>query len=252
MDLPFPRVRPRPETLSNRGCCFSDEDLEQVLRTADDHLRWRDFEAIFPVSGCAGEYDEQLYFVPLAFAHLAANAMDGREYASGFVQFFERNADLIGRDELRDPAEQAFAALLAGWTATFEVVHYDAAASAKKGWTIPYLDGVERSLAVTELLELLFERPTLEHVGETAVLRLLEAGAPETSAAWFLELARAMNEGSLYLPDNVSARAVRALLSDPLVLSGQYERIRDSLVAAEPSPTYWRDVLVAIGLTAPA
>lgn len=231
MDLPFPRVRPRPETLSNRGCCIADEDLEQVLRTADADLSWREFQEIFPVSGCAGEYDEQLYFVPLAFAHLAATPTETGDFALGFVHFFERNADRLDRDHLREAAEQAFADLLAGWTATFDV---------------------ERSPAVTELLELLFERPALEHVGEAAVLRLLEAGAPETSAAWFLELARAMNEGGLYLPDNVSARAVRALLSDPLVLAAQYKRIRDSLVAAEPSPSYWRDVLVAIGLTAPA
>lgn len=254
----FPRVRRKPAEFTNQHCCFSDEQLFAILRKPDEDLQWSDFRALFPISACAGGYDEQLYFVPVAIEHLAREPMDGREYVSGFIEFFARNAAALERDGLAVPARDAVASLLSRWTSSFRVTHFDQRACEQNGWSLCYLDIVESCEAVRELLELLLGQAFFAETAEGAVRALVAPESSDENVAWFLEIARAVHERSVNflasvkrrkVPDlETSARRVQDLLTDPAVLQRQFERIRPTVVSREPSPTYWRDVFFAIGL----
>jgi len=229
----FPTVVRRPGKLSNRNCCSSDDELAAIIRKRDDELAWADFGEISPVSNCTATYEEQLYFVPLAFAHQAGHPTDALEYMSGFVQFFIRNADVLERGNLLVPARSEFDILLRTWTRDFRVVHFDRDACARKGWSIEYDDFVENSQAITELLERLLAHESFGIVSEEFV-RGLASDASAVAAAWFLEIARA-------------ASRVQALLTDPSTLESRFASVTTNRALAEQSPTYWNDLALALG-----
>lgn len=222
-------------------------------------LTWNDFAAIFSISNCAATYQEQLYFVPFAFAHQTGYPIDGLEYVSGFVEFFIRNTDTLERADLLVPAQSEFAALLRTWTRSFRVTHFDRAACARKGWSIEYNDLVENSQAVTELLERLLAHDSLASVSEAFVRRTASDTSTVGEAAWFLEIARAVQDCSVdfFVPGATertswsSERAeyrVQSLLTDSFILEHQFSRASIEAGIVEQSPTYWKDLATALGL----
>lgn len=251
----FPKATPRPAKLSNRRCCYSDAQLAGILRKSDDELTWNDFEALFPVSDCTATYKEQLFFVHLAFAHQAKCPRDGGEYIAGFIQFFIRNAELLQRADLLVSARNEFSHLLKQWAQEFRIKHFDRAACEQKGWSIEYLDLVENSEAITELLGRLLAHEALATVSEAFVRDLAAETANADTAAWFLEIARAAQERSVHFfvhcgnhesIDHPASR-VKSLLTDASTLSRQFLCAFSDLAIVEQSPTYWEDLVASLG-----
>jgi len=128
----FPKL-PRPHRLSNRNCCYSDEDVAAIDAKDIDALDWRDFEAIFALSGCTAEYRQQLYYLPLALRHMKHRPGEGNEFVAGLVHFIATYRDRLLGDGFFEGALSELGACFQLWTAEFKVVHFDAVACAAKG-----------------------------------------------------------------------------------------------------------------------
>ena len=60
---------PRPEKFSDPGGDFSEEELENLIRKSDNDLTETDLMCIFQGALPAGEYQEVMYFLPIALRH---------------------------------------------------------------------------------------------------------------------------------------------------------------------------------------
>ena len=79
---------PRPTKLSDPWDDFPAVLLERILATPDDKLAFSEFRELFGPSMPAGDYEEVMYFLPLAFAYFAnpENGDDAYEMLFPLVQ----------------------------------------------------------------------------------------------------------------------------------------------------------------------
>jgi len=81
-------------------------------------------------------------------------------------------------------------------------------------------------------------------------------------AAWLLEFAKEEREaydyysrenaapGHLDMTPSKRSQRIVSMIMDNGFLQAKYDSIRSGIVLAEPSPTYWRDLVSSLGLTA--
>jgi hypothetical protein len=133
-------------------------------------------------------------------------------------------------------------------------VHYDRAACAAKGWTLLYADHVAREESVTGLLDELSRFLAFQPLAAELFASLVAPGRSDAAAAWYLALSRNFGENFGYYertPALAPARRVASIVSlidDVDRIIDAWAQIRDTVVARETSPTYWRDLAAFFGL----
>lgn len=249
----------RPAHLSNQDCCYSDEQIASIDAKPIQELSWSDFEAIFTLSGCTAEFEEQLFYLPLALEYLVDHPRDAAEFLPGVVNFIAVHRNELSDRGFFDPAVNELRAAFVEWTATFSVRHFDARACAAKGWRIDHSDVVERSSTLCDLIDALL-RYGLASVAEELISSWTTTGSRPESSAWLLEFAREQRQGYEYysregaMPRGVDMTPTRrskqifTIIMDQTCLQAAYDHIRGSLVANERSPTYWRDLRASLKL----
>lgn len=258
--------RPRPDRLSNQGCCYSDDQLAAILAKPDEELAGGDYQSLLTISRCTGTYEELVYFVPLCIRYCAREPQAGGDCLSQLVHFLSCELDRFKDDGLAGPVVEALRELFAGWTATFGVTHYDHDACRANGWRLNHSDLVDRSKVVQGFIDDLVRYDTFAGLAEELVGSLAAPPPGDPRSAWFLEYAyecRAEYASWLQTRDEIraqmrsllertalrdgfddtppwsrSARIV-SLINDTELLRRHFASIEPSLIAAERSPTYW-------------
>lgn len=270
---------PRPATLTNEGCCYSDERLAAILAKSDDDLGWADYQTLLTLSRCTGTYEELVHFVPHAMRYCQRVPEDAGDCLSSLIYFLSHEFDRLTGDGLAQPVTDALRELFAVWTATFHVTHYDLAACHAKGWRLEHSDIVDGSDLVRSFLDDLLRFQTFAGLAEELVgsLAALPAAAPSKSA-WYLEYAHECRVGyARWVQTRDEIRSEMAamlagfgdrtphddtppwsrsgwvvrLINDTELLRRHLQGIEVSVVAQEPSPTYWAAVRRLLDYPAP-
>jgi hypothetical protein len=256
----FPNM-PRPPQLSNQNCCYSHEQMAVIDSKPLESLTWSDFEAIFALSQCTAQFQEQLYYFPFALQYLQAKPDEGNELLPGLVYFTASHREALDRAGFLAPALAALRGCFTIWTSAFQIRHFDKIACAQKGWQVDHSDYVEHSAAVRELIDVLL-RYGLAPLAEDLVESWVSVGSRPEDSAWLLEFAKEEREAYEYychertVPPDVDmtpskrSKRIVALITDNVRLQAEYDRISENLVANEQSPTYWADLTSSLGITA--
>lgn len=251
-------MRQRPAKLSNRNCCYSDEQIRKIDRKEESQLDWRDFDAIFAISGCTATYDEQVYYLPGALTYLIEHPSEGAEFVADIAYFLSKEAGRLTEENLLAPSIDALWRAFRAWTSEFAVVHFDEAACRAKGWRLDHGDYVENSDSLRELIDVLLRYHTHAHVAEEMVASWLRPDRRAEDSAWLLEFAKEQRHAYEFFSREYPGKdrettptrfsTIYPIISDTSLLRDEFARIRDTLVARTPSPTYWPDLLKALSL----
>ena len=251
----FDSPPPRPRRLGGRNCCVSKKTLEGILGKRNEELDWSDYRDLFNLCDGMDVYEDRIYFLPWAFEYLRDNPRDGFEYLSQIIWFVSEKEPRLTGDGLTPWCRKAIKTCFEEWTSFFTVVHYDTAACLAKQWVIDHDDIVENSQVAADLLRDLLRFRTHGDLAVELSSSLVASGQADTQAAWFLELARSTwmffeTGGNVDLKPLVleAKTAIRDLFTDRELLQREYDRLRETLVRAEPSPTYWKDLRAALEL----
>ena len=111
----------RPTKLSDPGADFSQEELDAIIHKADTDLTDTDLICIFQSFLPAGEYQESVYFLPLALKHICAADDDGAStLCENMLKWISEQKANLEKDELYDRLlaffESLFAELTSGFT----------------------------------------------------------------------------------------------------------------------------------------
>ena len=224
-----------------------------------EQLGRREFDIIFTISGCTAQYDEQVFYLPYAFRCLAVHPSEGEDFLADLVHFLSTNAESLRGDHLLDACLESVRSLFRAWTADFQVVHFDAAACRAKGWGLDHSDYIVNSQTVRELIDCLLRYQPNSDLAEELVNRWRRADRTEVDSACLLEFAKEERDAWDYYSrtypgkdrENTPTRFVRSIreiVSDNIFLQAELDRIHDTVVKNEESPTYWPDLIAALGL----
>jgi len=247
MGTPFKTKQTRPTSLLNQGCCFSDDEVSEILALRDQDLTFSEYRTLFDLSRCVGTYDQLVYFLPLALQYIKENPGDGFECLSQVIHFVSAEVGLLKRDGLIDPSRREMRLWFEQWTKSFTVQHYDKQACRQKGWVIEYDDIVHNSQLVSELIDDLVRFRTHADLAEEMVQSLARPAQDYTRSAWFLEYARQVRTGYLDLEAQSNLK-IHRLIADNQLLQCHYDLILNTVVAQEESPTFWSDLRKALNL----
>lgn len=234
----------RPKSLSDPFHDHTPEGTRELLSKRDGELSWADFQCLLGPFLPAGTYQESVYFLPLAFEHIASHDDDALDLVTSIVWFVSEYACDLERDGLLDAARDRISECFEKWTAEFSVTHFDKPACEEKGWGLPYFDYVEPvevvCVGTCDLIR--FERHA--DLARAFFRELGENGTDGTKAAWFLELSRAYYDICHPPKDPSIARVLtdRDNLDRAVVLARP-------IVGRESSPTYWTDTLNALAIS---
>ncbi len=246
----------RPISLSDPYQDWPNGWLRDLLKTPDEEMDWNQFREIFQVGLPAGVYEEVVYFLPFALGYALRHPSDALEYLAGVVSWVSENDSALTRDNLREPVRNCFRHLIGGWTETFKVIHFDEQTCRSKGFGVKFYDYVENSDSVVQMIEDLLRFEKQQDLADEFVAGL--AGQEDTGlqSAWLLELAHELRQRYVYWPGRIQGENVTRLpfptldklILDMDLLQSHLNRIRNTLVAEEPSPTYWRTLCAEIGI----
>jgi hypothetical protein len=224
---------PRPSRLSNPFKHFSQSELKRILQTANDQLIFSDFRTIFHWSTPAGTYEEVAHFLPCALEYMRCDPNGAREFISGILCFVSGHAVQLGKDSLLSHINEAIRSCFEIWTSQFVVEHFDEKACQQRGWGIKHFDCVRNSEIVRELFESLQKYQIFKNLAAELLESLATAQGKATKSAWFLEYAREAGES----------------VFERELLQRHYKSIEMTLVANEPSPTYWETIRKELDLS---
>ena len=251
----FDSSRPKPRRLEGRNCCVSKETLAGILNKKDEELDWSDYRDLFNLCDGPTVYEDRVYFLPFAFEYLRTNSRDGFEYLSNVIWFVSEKEPQLSRDGLTVSCRKAVTTCFQQWTSRFTVVHYDTAACRAKQWVIDHSDIVENGQFAAELLGDLLRFQTHGDLAVELSSSLIAPGHTDTQAAWFLELGRSpwgfagpSDLGSFRSQAIGAGQVIPDLFTNRDLLQREYDRLRETLVRTEPSPTYWPDLREALEL----
>ena len=105
---------PRPVRFSDPGGDFSDEELENLIRKSDNDLTETDLMCIFQGALPAGEYQEVMYFLPIALRHIAENKES--DTANELLRWMSYYREELQADNCYDDLLNFFETLFAGLT----------------------------------------------------------------------------------------------------------------------------------------
>ena len=240
------RRHPRPQVLSDPCRDNTPAGLKHLLRKKDGELRWGDFKTLLGPFLPAGTYEEVAYFLPLAFDLIRSDEHVALDLCSSLAWFCSKYNEQLEADKVRGAARNELLDLLRYWTSRFKLTHFDRSECVAKGWVkLQYLDLVERSETVCQMLTDLYEYATHADIADRFVLELMNFDADPIKAAWLLELLRARQEG-VYRPPSIPG--LKLASADHGLLSAAYEIARKSGEIRDSSPTYWGDTMSHLGM----
>jgi hypothetical protein len=185
----------RPRALSDPFHDNTPASLRELLRRGDSELRWGDFKTLLGPHLPAGTYEEVVYFLPLAFDCIHNDKTVALDLCSSVVWFCSKYEEQLTADKVMDAAREQLLALPRQWTSQFNVTHFDRSMCVEKGWgKLQYLDLVEGSDTVCQMLCDLCEYSTHADIFERFIFDLIDFGADSTKAAWLLALLRTRND----------------------------------------------------------
>lgn len=214
---------------------------------SDKDLEFSEYRILFGIARCVGAYDELVYFLPHAFNYVKNNPDDGFECTSEIIHFISSEAESLERDALIEPCRNEFCLWFEQWTRAFIVQHYDELACKEKGWVIRYNDIVLKSQFISDLIDDLVRHKSQTDLAEKMIETLAQNDSNDTRSAWLLEYAREVRVGT----GSFEARGnpkIERLITNTQLLQTHYDRIANTVVAQEKSPTYWLDVCKALCL----
>jgi hypothetical protein len=224
----------------------SPAGLHELLSKSDAELQWGDFKALLGPHLPAGTYEEVVYFLPLAFNCIRADPKVALDLCSSLAWFCSKYQEQLAGDKFADIVRDELRALLRDWTSRFNLTHFDRSTCLEKGWVkLQYLDLVESSETVCQMLCDLTEYATHADLADRFILELIGFGADPIKAAWLLELLRA-REGDVYRPPQIPRLDLAS--ADHSLLSAAYELTQTNCEVRNASPTYWRDTMIQLGM----
>ena len=102
---------PRPAKFSDPGADFSEEELSELIRKQDSDLTEGDLMCIFQGALPAGEYQEVMYFLPIALKHIAEDKEI--DTADNFLCWMGHNEESLRADGCYDNLLDFFELLFA-------------------------------------------------------------------------------------------------------------------------------------------
>jgi hypothetical protein len=236
----------RPQVLSDPFHDNSPAGLKSLLRRTDGELRWGDFKILLGPFLPAGTYEEVAYFLPLAFDCICADKTVALDLCSSLVWFCSEYDEQLTADRVIGAARERLLGLLREWTSRFNLTHFDRSMCVAKGWVkLQYLDLVESSETVCQMLCDLTEYATHADLADRLTLELIGFGENTIKAAWLLELLRA-REGDVYRPPQIQRLELAS--ADHSLLSAAYELTQTNSEVRNASPTYWHDTMIQLGM----
>lgn len=261
----------RPAALSNQGCCFADEELDQILAQPDEQLTGTDYQVLLATSRCTGTYEELVWFVPHALRLWQRNEEEAADCRASLVHFLSCELVRLRDDGLADPAANCLRELFAGWTRDFRVVHFDKTACLIKGIYRDYYDLVPHGDMLTETLDDLLRYRAFASLAEEIVESLAQLPGNPARSAWFLHYAcharsrylewqqdpskeaafvsdlgfagpAGVEAGRSQPPVFTASARITTLVNDANLLAAHWQRIEPVLVIQHPAETYWRDI----------
>jgi hypothetical protein len=240
------RKHPRPGALSDPHQDNTPGGLKRLLRKTDGELRWGDFKTLLGPFLPAGTYEEVAYFLPLAFDLIRSDRSVALNLCSSLAWFCSEYNEQLETDRVGGAARDELLSLLCEWTSQFKLTHFDRSMCVAKGWVkLQYLDLVEGSETVCQMLSDLSEYATHADIGDRFILELVNFGTDPIKAGWLLELLRA-RQCDVYRPPAIPRLELAS--ADHGLLSAAYEVIQTSGEIRGPSPTYWRDTMGKLGM----
>lgn len=206
-------------------------EIQYILEKADDQLLLEDYLTIFQPRSPGGEYEEVVYFLPLAIQYIECHADVAADLISGVVSFVSFEARLK-EDGLVGPSRDAMLRCFVEWTSAFEIRQADC-----RGRTCYYVD---RSCAVMELIESLVLFKSHSDLAEQMIADLSDPQGSPVRAAWFVELAR-KHRG---LEFSEITPAIIAILSDDTIIHRNIALISE--LRAIPAG-YYANVTMVLG-----
>ncbi|MEM6638439.1 MAG: hypothetical protein AAF610_00915 [Pseudomonadota bacterium] len=238
MTLIFESYYPRPIRFSDPHRDWRADRLQQILEVPDEALTSAEYRVMFAVGVPAASYEEGVYFLPYAFAHLLKDKNDALDYLPGVFRFVSFHADRLAEDRLTKPVRLAITKCFSHWTSTFAVVHYDKQACRKKGWGLDYANHVAYSEEVCDGLDYLARFHAFEDVAHQIVHALSRHDGAFVKAAWFLEIGRE----AWSTPAQRHGDAVLELLLDQTAMGSAIELVKQHQSEMAANLTYWNHV----------
>lgn len=242
---PLNVVYPRPSRLSNPDHEYSDDFTNAMLAKRDSEFEWKDFKHFLGPYHLAGTYEQSVYFLPLSLKYIVTHDEDALDLITSIVWFISEYADPLAADGLLVGARGRVSECFEIWTSRFDVIHFDQTACQAKGWRrLTYFDYVKN---VEVICEGTCDLVRFDRHADLAVdffRSLADHCSDPIKAAWFLEMSRSQTD--VYYPPEHPA--IRELLGDKNLIRSAASVVQSSLVAAERSPTYWRNTLAAVGV----
>jgi hypothetical protein len=226
-----------------------------------EELGASEFDTIFAISGCTAKYEEQLFYLPYALEYLIVHPSEGEDYLADLVYFMSVNSNSLRNDGVLEAIHASIAIIFKFWTKAFDVVHFDLAACRAKGYRLDHSDYVENSQEVREMIDCLLRYQPNSQLAENLVSTWMRPNRTDTESAWLLEFAKEERRGYDYYSrtypgkewENIPTKFVPLIfeaVTDTRNLQRALDQIRTTIIKNEKSPTYWPDLIAALGLAA--
>jgi len=248
-DVPYPR----PEKLSDPYHDFSAQELRNLLLASDDARRWPHFQSILNGILPAGTYEESVFFLPMALDYMRREPYETFDCIEDVVRWTAEHFERLREDGISDATRAGIRTCFEAWTAQFKVEHYNEVRWNRMRWSPSLRDIVVPTVSVVDLITNLSRHECLADLAEACVDSLANRYDSPVRSAWMLEFAHGMREVLRILGELCELRSdhIRAVIFDQALLQRHVDRIADTLMAWEPSPTYWPNLLATLGLRRP-
>lgn len=215
---------PRPEKFSDPGGDFSEEELSELIRKQDSDLTEGDLMCIFQGALPAGEYQEVMYFLPIALEHVAGNQEN--DTLDNLLRWISYNQNALQADNCYDDLLIFFELLFVQWTSFFDL----------KG------DYPVNCSVVLTLIEELNE-PAFNLYGDTLLQKNLGEAATYEKAAWLIYLL----ESHLWGWKKISPYLSR-VAADKNLLKKAYDLIVSEVMEDEKLLLFWDGIFNRVGI----
>jgi len=240
----------RPKSLSDPYHDYGPKTLEELLLTKDEDFGFVEYSMLFGPNLPAGTYDEVVYFLPAAIEFLKNLGSDCLEVLDAIVGFCSINKALLEDDGYLLLVENKIFQCLTAWVEEFNIIHFDREACKEKGWGLEYLDIIENSEYVIEMISELIKFRAFEDIAYKFVHFLTDNLNNKVMASWFLECSASKFYANIPIPlvETVWRNGkIYAFLTDQTLLKKAYSSIFEDAISST-NTTYWRDRLNVLGL----
>jgi hypothetical protein len=170
--------------------------------------------------------------------------LDGLEIVTPIVGFIAKNHKYLAEDGILDIVRDCIRELLSYWTREFEVIHYEEKACREKGWGLKYFDYVKNCDVIGMATQDLVRFESDADLAVAFVHGLAYNSDNLVKASWFLQYSS--SQGDIYYPPLYEP--ITRIINDEELLLKAAVVVEEHVIPNEPSPTYWRDTFMKLGL----